>query len=153
RTAARVDAARPPSRRRARHCGRSLAARAPLGCRAAGESRAGGVRRHGRVRLQHAVLSEQQGAWRDDDRARRVARLLRDVARAALAVEARAEHVLAAWTAYNPRMKHRSSIIVAWATALTLGLAAQTRAPQNDSIRQDDLRADLFFVAGDSLRG
>ena len=32
-------------------------------------------------------------------------------------------------------------------------LAAQQRAPQNDSIRQDDLRADLFFLAGDSLRG
>lgn len=32
-------------------------------------------------------------------------------------------------------------------------LAAQQRAPHNDSIRQDDLRADLFFVAGDSLRG
>jgi Zn-dependent M28 family amino/carboxypeptidase len=30
---------------------------------------------------------------------------------------------------------------------------AQQRAPQNDSIRQEDLRADLFFVAGDSLRG
>src|SRR5215212_6388165 len=30
---------------------------------------------------------------------------------------------------------------------------AQGRAPQNESIRQDDLRADLFFVAGDSLRG
>ena len=32
-------------------------------------------------------------------------------------------------------------------------LGAQQRAPQNDSIRQEDLRADLFFVAGDSLRG
>src|SRR4051794_12550915 len=32
-------------------------------------------------------------------------------------------------------------------------LAAQQRAPQNESIRQEDLRADLFFVAGDSLRG
>src|SRR5262245_42464130 len=30
---------------------------------------------------------------------------------------------------------------------------AQTRAPHNDSIRQADLRADLFFLAGDSLRG
>jgi hypothetical protein len=26
-------------------------------------------------------------------------------------------------------------------------------APQNDSIRKEDLRADLFFLAGDSLRG
>jgi Zn-dependent M28 family amino/carboxypeptidase len=32
-------------------------------------------------------------------------------------------------------------------------LAAQQRAPHNESIRQDDLRADLFFVAGDSMRG
>ena len=40
------------------------------------------------------------------------------------------------------------------AAALTVAaLAAQGRAPQNDSIRQDDLRADLFFLAGDSLRG
>lgn len=30
---------------------------------------------------------------------------------------------------------------------------AQAKAPQNESIRQDDLRADLFFLAGDSLRG
>src|SRR3989442_14429852 len=38
--------------------------------------------------------------------------------------------------------------------AVLAGLAsAQQRAPQNDSIRQDDLRADLFFLAGDSLRG
>jgi peptidase M28-like protein len=32
-------------------------------------------------------------------------------------------------------------------------IVAQTRAPQNDSIRQRDLRADLFFLAGDALRG
>src|SRR5262249_4932727 len=32
-------------------------------------------------------------------------------------------------------------------------IGAQQRAPQNESIRQQDLRADLFFVAGDSLRG
>src|SRR5437660_8489560 len=32
-------------------------------------------------------------------------------------------------------------------------VAAATLAPQNDSIRQDDMRADLFFLAGDSLRG
>ena len=31
--------------------------------------------------------------------------------------------------------------------------AQQPRAPQNESIRQEDLRADLFFVAGDSMRG
>jgi Zn-dependent M28 family amino/carboxypeptidase len=32
-------------------------------------------------------------------------------------------------------------------------LAAQQRAPHNESIRQEDLRADLFFVAADSMRG
>ncbi len=30
---------------------------------------------------------------------------------------------------------------------------AQERAPQNDSIRREALRADLFFLAGDSMRG
>jgi Zn-dependent M28 family amino/carboxypeptidase len=39
------------------------------------------------------------------------------------------------------------------AAVLFAPLAAQQRAPQNDSIRQEALRADLFFVAGDSLRG
>jgi hypothetical protein len=37
--------------------------------------------------------------------------------------------------------------------ALTVAAAAQTRAPQNDSIRQSDLRADLFFLASDPMRG
>jgi Zn-dependent M28 family amino/carboxypeptidase len=32
-------------------------------------------------------------------------------------------------------------------------LAAQQPAPHNESIRQEDLRADLFFVAADSMRG
>src|SRR3954466_12103343 len=39
------------------------------------------------------------------------------------------------------------------AVALLTVVHAQNRAPQNDSIRQEDLRADLFFLAGDSLRG
>jgi hypothetical protein len=46
-------------------------------------------------------------------------------------------------------------------TVLVIGLlapvvaqqSARQRAPQNESIRQEDLRADLFFLAGDSLRG
>jgi hypothetical protein len=50
-------------------------------------------------------------------------------------------------------MKHRPIALLACLVAWTVVAAAQTRAPQNDSIRQDDLRADLFFVAGDSLRG
>src|ERR1700756_3930919 len=32
-------------------------------------------------------------------------------------------------------------------------LSAQNRAPRNESITKEDLRADLFFLAGDSLRG
>jgi hypothetical protein len=32
-------------------------------------------------------------------------------------------------------------------------LMAQELAPRNDSIRQADLRADLFFLAGDAMRG
>lgn len=36
--------------------------------------------------------------------------------------------------------------------AIPLG-AQEARAPQNESVRQSDLRADLFFLAGDSLRG
>jgi Zn-dependent M28 family amino/carboxypeptidase len=44
-------------------------------------------------------------------------------------------------------------LIVAACLAAAVQLGAQQRAPQNDSIRQDDMRADLFFLAGDSLRG
>ncbi len=35
----------------------------------------------------------------------------------------------------------------------TVSLPAQQRAPQNESIRQDELRADLFYLSGDALRG
>src|SRR5262245_20438514 len=33
------------------------------------------------------------------------------------------------------------------------GLAAQERAPQNDSIRKEDLKPDLYFLAHDLTRG
>jgi hypothetical protein len=36
---------------------------------------------------------------------------------------------------------------------LTTSLTAQGRAPMIDSITQSDLRADLFFLAGDAMRG
>jgi Zn-dependent M28 family amino/carboxypeptidase len=42
------------------------------------------------------------------------------------------------------------------AVAVVAALApvlAQPRAPQNDAIQQDALRADLFFLAGDAMRG
>src|SRR5437899_10001847 len=44
-------------------------------------------------------------------------------------------------------------LVAAFITAVLVLVAAQQRAPQNESIRQDDLRADLFFLAGDSMRG
>ena len=44
-------------------------------------------------------------------------------------------------------------LIVVACLAAAVHLSAQQRAPQNDSIRQEDLRADLFFLAGDSMRG
>jgi len=47
----------------------------------------------------------------------------------------------------------KKPLITALCLAAAIQLAAQQRAPHIESIRQDDLRADLFFVAGDSLRG
>jgi Zn-dependent M28 family amino/carboxypeptidase len=49
-------------------------------------------------------------------------------------------------------MKQSLILTACVAAAVHVG-AQQQRAPQNDSIRQDDMRADLFFLAGDSLRG
>jgi Zn-dependent M28 family amino/carboxypeptidase len=46
------------------------------------------------------------------------------------------------------RMLFVALLVVTIAPAL-----AQQRAPHNDSIRQDDLRADLFFLAGDAMKG
>ena len=41
-----------------------------------------------------------------------------------------------------------------WAVCgLTVALGAQSVAPFNDSIRVADLRADLFFLAGDGFKG
>jgi peptidase M28-like protein len=48
-------------------------------------------------------------------------------------------------------MKQCVALLVA--AILIAPMAAQPRAPQNESITQSNLRADLFFVAGDSLRG
>jgi Zn-dependent M28 family amino/carboxypeptidase len=47
----------------------------------------------------------------------------------------------------------RRTLLAAFTMTLSVSIAGQGRAPQNDSIRQEDLRADLFFLAGDSLRG
>ena len=45
------------------------------------------------------------------------------------------------------------TLIVGACVAAAVSVGAQQRAPQNESIRREDLRADLFFLAGDSLRG
>jgi Zn-dependent M28 family amino/carboxypeptidase len=47
----------------------------------------------------------------------------------------------------------KTLVLAAVVLTLVIEVAAQGRAPQNESIRQEDLRADLFFLAGDSLRG
>ena len=48
---------------------------------------------------------------------------------------------------------HRTFSVIVVGLALISPTFAQQRAPQNESIRQEDLRADLFFLAGDSMRG
>jgi len=48
-------------------------------------------------------------------------------------------------------MKRALAIVAA--ALLTTSLAAQQRAPGNESITEADLRADLFFLAGDAMRG
>ena len=47
----------------------------------------------------------------------------------------------------------KKPLIAAACLIAAVHVTAQQRAPQNESIRQDDLRADLFFLAGDSMRG
>jgi Zn-dependent M28 family amino/carboxypeptidase len=47
----------------------------------------------------------------------------------------------------------KKHLVAALCVAAAVHAAAQQPAPQNGSIRQEDLRADLFFLAGDSLRG
>ena len=48
-------------------------------------------------------------------------------------------------------MKARTAAVALVLVAQTLW--AQERAPEADSIRQDDLRADLFFLASDEMQG
>ena len=47
-------------------------------------------------------------------------------------------------------MKRTLALLVALAAP---ALLAQEPAPENDSIRQSDLRADLFFLASDAMQG
>src|SRR5688572_7666282 len=52
--------------------------------------------------------------------------------------------------AYHAGMKTRLTLT---ALLLATALDAQERAPQNDSIRKEDIRADVFFYASDAMRG
>lgn len=47
----------------------------------------------------------------------------------------------------------RRPLTAALVIATAVSLTAQQPAPGLESIRQDDLRADLFFLAGDAMRG
>ena len=44
-------------------------------------------------------------------------------------------------------------LAVAVLVAAAIGLHGQDRAPQNESIRKEDMRPDVFFLAGDNMRG
>ncbi len=44
-------------------------------------------------------------------------------------------------------------LIAVLSALLAISLAAQQKAPASDSIRQSDLKADLYFLAGDSMQG
>jgi hypothetical protein len=50
-------------------------------------------------------------------------------------------------------MRFRTVAILVTATVVSVGAQGQGRAPQIESIRQDQLRADLYFLAGDSMQG
>lgn len=50
-------------------------------------------------------------------------------------------------------MRFRFIAVIAAAAVVSVGAQGQGRAPQLDSIREDQLRADLFFLAGDSMLG
>ena len=47
----------------------------------------------------------------------------------------------------------RIKLLAAALIITTATIGAQQKAPGNDSITQSDLRADLFFLAGDAMRG
>ena len=46
-----------------------------------------------------------------------------------------------------------SCLITVAALATVVLPGAEPSAPRNDSIRQQDMKADLFFLAGDGFRG
>ena len=48
---------------------------------------------------------------------------------------------------------HRAVAATVLFQILTVEAGAQNIAPGNDSIRKEDLRSDLFFLASDEMRG
>src|SRR3954451_22762158 len=50
-------------------------------------------------------------------------------------------------------MRRSLSLSALVITSFAVALGAQQRAPQIDTIAQDALRADLFFLAGDAMKG
>ena len=52
-------------------------------------------------------------------------------------------------------MKRRlaAAALVVAAVGITSALHGQDRAPQNESIRKQEMRADVFFLASDDMRG
>ncbi len=51
------------------------------------------------------------------------------------------------------KLSRSTTLRIGVAGILTLPLLAQNRAPAIDSIRREELRADLFFLASDAMRG
>ena len=50
-------------------------------------------------------------------------------------------------------MKRSTLALVAALTLVPASGSAQETAPEIESIRREQLRADLFFLAGDAMRG
>src|SRR5262249_35843818 len=69
------------------------------------------------------------------------------------ASDARVLYYCAAGRRTGGRMRVMKPIAIAAFLVISLPLIAQQRAPRNESIRQDALRADLFFLAGDAMKG
>src|SRR5262245_14902019 len=132
----------PSQRGRVRRGRRARAVAPPARRCLPGASVAPAVGRRRCLRLRDALLPQQPAARRLDTDSRGIARLVRHLADVSLAVENREK----------PPMK-RHLLTAGLALLFLVPLAAQQRAPQNESITQADLRADLFFLAGDAMRG
>jgi hypothetical protein len=54
---------------------------------------------------------------------------------------------------YNSRRRMSMRLAIVAVVLAAAGLAAQQRAPEIDSIKKEEMKADLFFLASDSMRG